>query len=465
MLSRREFLVASAAITASTASDASAQQPVSSANPNILFILADDLGWGDLSCYGRPDYKTPVLDDLAARGVRLTQAYANSSTCSPTRVALITGRYQTRLPVGLYDPLPGGAPAGLPPKHPTLPGLLRAAGYRTALVGKWHLGFPPAFGPLKSGYDEFFGFMGGGMTYFTHKSGPFVGVPAIPALYDGEARIEREGYATDLFADRAAEIVGRADPKPFFLSLHFNAPHWPWEGPQDQAQAASVREMAHYEGGSPRVFRAMVESMDTAVGRVLKALDAAGRAGDTIIVFTSDNGGERYSYHWPFRGEKGSLWEGGIRVPAIVVWRGTLPAGKVVTQLAMSMDWLPTLLSAAGAKPDPAYPVDGVDLMPVLSDRTPEFERTVFWRTQDMLAARQGDWKYVRWDTREYLANLAADETENANFRLKNAATFDRLKRAYEDWDKQMLPIPPEVRRGPWENQKNRARDLEPVKR
>src|SRR2546425_587783 len=236
MLSRREFLVASAAITASTASDASAQQPVSSANPNILFILADDLGWGDLSCYGRPDYKTPVLDDLAARGVRLTQAYANSSTCSPTRVALITGRYQTRLPVGLYDPLPGGAPAGLPPKHPTLPGLLRAAGYRTALVGKWHLGFPPAFGPLKSGYDEFFGFMGGGMTYFTHKSGPFVGVPAIPALYDGEARIEREGYATDLFADRAAEIVGRADPKPFFLSLHFNAPHWPWEGPPARRQ-------------------------------------------------------------------------------------------------------------------------------------------------------------------------------------------------------------------------------------
>src|SRR5437879_11712447 len=161
--------------------------------------------------------------------------------------------------------------------------------------------------------------------------------------------------------------------------------------------------MAHYEGGSPRFFRAMVESMDTAVGRVLKALDAAGRAGDTIIVFTSDNGGERYSYHWPFRGEKGSLWEGGIRVPAIVVWRDTLPAGNVVTQLAMSMDWLPTLLSAVGAKPDPGYPADGVDLMPVLSDRTPVFERTVCWRTQDMLAARLGDWKYARWDAREAL--------------------------------------------------------------
>ena len=465
MLTRREFLIVSAAITASRAHDASAQPTAAGARPNIVFILADDLGWGDLSCYGRPDYRTPVLDDLAARGVRLTQAYANSSTCSPTRVALITGRYQTRLPVGLYDPLPGGAAAGLPPEHPTLPGLLRAAGYRTGLVGKWHLGLPPAFGPLKSGYDEFFGFMGGSMTYFTHKSGPFVGAPGAPALYEGDGRVQREGYATDLFTDRAIEIIRRTDPKPLFLSLHFNTPHWPWEGPQDRDKAAGIREMAHYEGGSPRAFRAMVESMDASVGRVLAALEASGRAGNTIIVFTSDNGGERYSYHWPFRGEKGFLWEGRIRVPAIVVWRGTLPAGKVTNQLAMSMDWLPTLLAAAGAKSDPAYPPDGVDLLPVLRGLAPEFERTVFWRTQDMAAARSGDWKYLRRDTREYLANLAEDETENANLKLKNPAMFDQLKRAWEAWDKQMLPIPPEVRRGPWENVQHRARDLEPVRR
>ena len=457
MPTRREFIAAGAAITTAAALDGRAQPRQ---KPNILFILADDLGWGDLSCYGRPDYKTPVLDALAAAGVRFTQAYANSSTCSPTRVGLISGRCQYRLPVGLYDPLPGGAKVGLPPEHPTLPSLLRGAGYRTALLGKWHLGFLPDFSPLKSGYDEFFGFMGGGMTYYTHRAGGYLGTPAVPALYEGEARVEREGYSTDLFAARAVEFVRRADPKPFFLSLHFNAPHWPWEGPQDAAEAPKLREMAHYEGGSPRIYRAMVESMDAAVGRVLKALDTR----NTIIVFSSDNGGERYSYHWPFRGEKGYLWEGGIRVPAIAVWRGALPAGKVTSQLAMSMDWLPTLLSAAGAKPDPAYPPDGVDLLPVLRGQAPEFPREVFWRTQDMGVARRGDWKYVRSENSEYLANLAEDETENANFRLKNPTVFAELKRAYEDWDRQMLPIPPEARRGPYEKYVQRARNLEPVK-
>ena len=463
MLTRREFLAATAAMTATTTYDAAAQ--LARGKPNILFILADDLGWGDLSCYGRPDYKTPVLDDLAARGTRFTQAYANSSTCSPTRVALITGRYQNRLPVGLYDPLPAGAPVGLPAEHPTLPSLLRAAGYRTALVGKWHLGWPPAFGPLKSGYDEFFGHLGGAMTYFTHRGGPYVGAPGGPALYEGDARVERDGYTTDLFAERAIDIVGRRDPKPFFLSLHFNAPHWPWEGPNDKAQAESLREMAHYEGGSPRIYAAMVQSMDAAIGRVLAAVATAGRTNDTVGVFTSDNGGERYSYHWPLRGEKGYLWEGGIRVPTIVAWPGVIAAGRITNQVAMSMDWLPTLLASAGATPDSAYPSDGENLMPILQARAPERERTVFWRTQDMAAARKGDWKYVRAGTQESLGNLREDETENANFRLKHPATFEQLKQAYEAWDKQMLPIPVEARRGSWDSLVNRARMLEPVKR
>ena len=465
MVTRREVLAAGAAAAVSTACASIAPEGRSTSRPNILFILADDMGWGDLSCYGRPDYRTPVLDNLAARGVRLTQAYANSSTCSPTRVALITGRYQNRLPVGLYDPLPPGTPHGLPPAHPTLPSLLKNAGYGTALIGKWHLGWPPAYGPLKSGYDEFFGLYGGYMTYFTHRAGAPLGPPRQHALHEGDQPVDREGYATDIFAERAAEFVRRAHGKPFFLSLHFTAPHWPWEGPKDRARVESIRELAHFEGGSPRIYSEMVQSLDAAVGRILKALLASGREKETILIFTSDNGGERYSYHWPLRGGKGYLWEGGIRVPAIVVWPGVLPAGKVINQVAMSMDWLPTLLAAAGTRPDPNFPPDGVNLLPVLRGEAPEFARTVFWRTQDMGVARSGDWKYVQWGTHEYLFNLAQDETENANSILKNAADFERLKQAYVNWDAQMLPVPAEVRRGSYDVFYNRWRTLEGLRK
>jgi arylsulfatase A-like enzyme len=318
---------------------------------------------------------------------------------------------------------------------------------------------------LKSGYDEFFGLYGSNMTYFSHKSGRALAPPAGHALYEGEQPVEREGYATDLFAERAVEFIQRAHSKPFFLSLHFTAPHWPWEGPKDKARAHSIREMFYYEGGSPGVFREMMQSLDSAVGRVLESLAASGRANDTVIVFTSDNGGERYSYYWPFRGGKYYLWEGGIRVPAIVVFPRVLPAGRVTKQLAMSMDWLPTLLSAAGARPDPGNPPDGVNLLPVLLGQAPEFERNVYWRTQDMMAARSGDWKYVGSGNHEFLYNLAEDETENANFKLKNSAVFERLKQAYEDWDRQMLPIPPEAKRGPPETLTNRARALEHLKK
>lgn len=463
MLTRREFLVASAAITASAHDESLAQSSSSEDRPNILVIVADDLGWGDLSCYGRPDFQTPVLDALAARGIRFTQAYANSSSCSPTRVALITGRYQNRLTVGLYDPLPPGASVGLPPEHPTLPSLLKSAGYTTALVGKWHLGWPPAFSPLKSGYGEFFGLYGAGMTYFTHKTGRLLAPPTEPALFEGDKPVSQEGYATDLFTDRAIDFISRNHDKPFFLSLHYTAPHWPWEGPQDKARATRIREMVHFEGGSRRTFQEMVQSMDAGIGRVVKALEASGRSRNTVIVFTSDNGGERYSYHFPFRGEKGFLWEGGIRVPTLVVWPRALPAGRVVNQLVMSMDWLPTLLSAAGVKPHPDYPPDGVNLLPVLIGHADEYERTVFWRNLEMAAVRRGEWKYVRWDNHETLHNLIEDETENANFTLLNAAAFEQLKQALENWDKQMLSVPPEARREPRETVRLRARTLETV--
>ena len=291
------------------------------AAPNILFIMADDLGYADLSCYGRREYATPALDRLARQGARFTHAYANSAVCSATRTALMTGRYQYRLPIGLEEPLQGRG-LGLPPGHPTLPSLLRERGYATALVGKWHMGALPGFCPLKSGFDEFWGVRGGGVDYFTHA------LDGVGDLWDGEVRIERAGYLTDLLGDRAVAVLEEraAAGAPFFLNLAFTAPHWPWEGPGDEAESRRLAAkggpmpIIHWDGGTLATYAAMMRSLDDNVARVLAALDRLGLAESTIVVFTSDNGGERFSDNWPFVGRKTELLEGGLRVPVIVRW-------------------------------------------------------------------------------------------------------------------------------------------------
>jgi len=300
-VTRREFIGSAGATTAIAGASRVSAAPN---RPNVLFILADDLGYGDLSCYGRPDYKTPVLDGLAAQGIRFTDNYAAAPVCTPTRCAYITGRYPQRLPVGLEEPLKPTSPdLGLPPDHPTIASLLKGNGYATSLVGKWHLGWKPEFGPNRHGFDEFFGILSGAGDYFTHRGdapGSKPGAPA-PDLWENLTPIERTGYLTDLLSDKAVEIVGRQHTKPFFLSLQYNAPHSPWEGPED----AAIGHTEHgpgpmTEGGSPKIYAAMMKSMDAGIGRVLKALERAKLDRDTLVIFTSDNGGERYSYNWPF---------------------------------------------------------------------------------------------------------------------------------------------------------------------
>lgn len=323
--------------------------------PNIVFILADDLGWADLGVYGATDFKTPHLDHLASQGVRFNQAYANSAVCSATRIALITGRYQYRLRAGLEEPLARyGAQLGLPPDHPTLPSLLKKAGYDTALIGKWHLGKPPAYGPQRSGYDYFFGNHSGAIDYFTHKPG--VGEQFSADLWQGDSPVERTGYYTDILGEEATRYVHerKGQDKPFFLSLHFTAPHWPWEGPNDEHVAHSIKDLFHYDGGSLKKYGEIVEALDKAVGQVLQALDDTGQADNTIVIFTSDNGGERFSKTWPFTGQKTELLEGGIRVPTLLRWTARIQP-QVQEQVTATFDWLPTLLAAAGARQDPDF--------------------------------------------------------------------------------------------------------------
>ena len=406
-------------------------------------MLADDLGWADLSVYGQTAYETPHLDHLAAGGVRFTQAYANSAVCSATRFALMTGRYQYRLRGGLEEPLVGAAGEhhGLPPDHPTLPSLLKAAGYTTALIGKWHLGSLPSFGPLKSGYDRFFGNYGGAIDYFTHKPGVGERVPR--DLYEGEVPVERVGYYTRILADETSRYIeDHAHAQPFFLSLHFTAPHWPWLGPEDEAVSRSLGDLFHRDGGSLQTYARMVQALDDAVGHVLTALEARGLADDTIVIFTSDNGGERFSKMWPFIGQKTELLEGGLRVPTLMRWPRHL-APHVSDQVTITMDWMPTLLSAAGAKPHPDFPSDGENILPVLLSERASYPRTLYWRykTQGQRAVRDGDWKYLRINDNEFLFDLAADVRERANLRQRHAEVFERLRAQWEAWNAAQLPL------------------------
>ena len=386
-----------------------------SSNPNILFIMADDFGFADASSYGQRDYTTPNIDRLALEGMRFTQAYSNSASCSPTRTALITGRYQYRLVVGLEEPIGPNTPknVGLPPEHPTLPSILKKAGYATELIGKWHLGFLPDFSPLKSGYDKFFGFWGGTAHYFDH--GPKSRTP----LYEQEVPIEKNGYMTNLLGDRAVQTIeGFAKTKqPFFLSLHFNAPHYPWLGPDDEEEGKRIKELLHYDGGNQKIYMKMVQSMDLNIGKVLQALDANGLTSNTIVVFTSDNGGERFSQIWPFTGMKNELLEGGIRIPAIVRWPGRVRAASTSDQVMATMDWLPTLLSAAGAQPDVAYPPDGENSLPILMAQATPHPRKLFFRYRpaNQRAVREGDWKYLRIAGNEFLFDVVNDPRERAD--------------------------------------------------
>jgi len=415
--------------------------------PNILFVMADDLGYADLSCYGRREYATPALDRLARQGMRFTHAYANSAVCSATRTALMTGRYQYRLPVGLEEPLQG-RPLGLPPKHPTLPSLLRGRGYHTALVGKWHLGALPDFCPLRSGFDEFWGIRGGGVDYFTHA------LDGVRDLWDGEVPIERTGYLTDLIASRAVEVLERRAraQAPFFLFLAFTAPHWPWEGPADEAESRRLAAkggpmpIMHWDGGTLAAYAAMVRSLDDNVARVLAALERLGLEDDTIVVFTSDNGGERFSDNWPFTGRKTELLEGGLRVPAIVRWPGVTRPGATSEAQAMTMDWLPTFLASAGAHPDPGFPSDGIDLAPALAGGALA-ERALFWRfsNHDQRAARRGRFKFLEIAGNGFLFDLVADPMERGNLRDREREFFTALREEWHAWNATMLPPDPEA--------------------
>ncbi|TXS36761.1 sulfatase family protein [Streptomyces sp. OR43] len=437
---------------AAPAATATHEQPFRAARgrhsrrPNILFILGDDLGWADLSSYGSPDIRTPNLDRLGRQGVRFTDAYAGSATCSPTRFSLYTGRYPGRTKGGLAEPIADRS-VGLDPTHPTLASLLRGAGYATALIGKWHCGYLPDYSPTKSGWDEFFGNFGGALEYYSK-----LGLGGEYDLYEGDAEYKDLRYYTRILTERASEYVQRDHDKPWLLNLNFTTPHWPWIAEGDTAESAEIVRkikegglggLFHADGGSLAKYKEMVEDLDRSVGEVLKALKRSGQEEDTLVFFASDNGGERFSYQWPLSGNKSSLQEGGIRVPAVLRWPARIDAHQVSELPLFSPDWTATLLELGGARPDPAYPLDGISLTGYLLRGEQPKERDLFWRVRGERALRRGDWKYYRGNGGpDQLFNLAHDQREQADRAAAEPELLADLRAAWERTDAGLLPYP-----------------------
>jgi arylsulfatase A-like enzyme len=405
--------------------------------PNLVFFLSDDLGYADLSCYGSSDIRTPHIDGLAKNGIRFTDAYANAPVCTPTRVGFLTGQYQQRFGKDLEWALgpANNDTGGLSPSHSVLPSALKRAGYRTGIFGKWHVGAAPKFRPLQHGFDEFFGILLGNADMYSHKyhSGA-------DDLWEGNDPVQKSGYLTDLIAERSARFIENNADNPFFLYVPFNAVHWPFQAP---GNPEDVRSLPNWRDGLRADYVRMTESMDAAVGHVLDALKRRGLERDTLVIFTNDNGGERLSDSGSLFHTKGTLFEGGIRVPAIARWPGVIAPGRTTSQVAATMDFTATFLKLAGAEATSDRPLDGVNLMPVLSGRTESFQRTLCWRIDQpgrkQLAIRRGSWKYIDDNTSgrgfpELLFDVAADPGERNNLYYKHQETAADLRRSVLKW-------------------------------
>ncbi|GAB5404941.1 MAG: sulfatase-like hydrolase/transferase [Aureliella sp.] len=422
--------------------------------PNVVFILADDLGYGDLGCYGRSDIRTPELDRLARQGVRLTQHYANGAECTPTRAAFLTGRYQQWVGglecaigtgnVGRYDDairLRSKDDLGLPTNLPTIAKLLKSAGYATAICGKWHLGYEPKFAPHLHGFDTTYYCIGGEMDYFHYLDK----AAGYNLFVDGNP-IAGKGYFTDLMTDKAIEFVNEQSPeKPFFLYLPYTCPHAPFQGPSDeQPQPLHLDSPLWSQGKAPAdVYIAMIEHMDRRIGDVLRALDRQGLAENTVVIFASDNGGTASARNAPLRGTKGSTFEGGIRVPGIIRWPGKIPSGIESAQTCITFDFTRSIAALAGVKDKPIHAFEGIDIVQHVAQRKPDLSRTLFRRKQrgDRVwkAVREGDLKYVQDSRPEsdkaYVFDLASDVGESMDLAAKTPGKLDDLRQKYDQWE------------------------------
>ena len=440
-----------AACRALLAGSLRAQAPGPSRKPNVIVILADDLGYGDISCYGAPDVRTPHIDAMAAAGMRLTDGYVSAAVCSPSRAALLTGRCQQRFG---HEFNPGSAEReaqigfGLPASEKILPQYLKPAGYTSAIIGKWHLGARPGFHPLDRGFDEFYGFLGGANDYLTSSTpgaraaGKGNAIPSkrVHPILRGRAEVAERRYLTDAFAEEAVQFIERNRRRPFFLYLALNAVHSPLH-----ATDRYWDRFAGIKNERRRIMAAMASAMDEAAGAVLRKVRECSLERDSLIFFLSDNGSPILSgagSNQPLNGEKCTYYEGGVRVPFVAVWPGHIPAGKVYTDPVVSRDILPTALRVAGIAPQQGVELDGVDLLPFLEGGKTHLPHDILcWRAGKGRAVRMGKWKLVEFgDGYSKLYDVSADVGEKKDVSAEFPAIRQELQQAWKNWSAKMAP-------------------------
>lgn len=409
MMNRREFvklMAGGAGVLVSGCGSAAANRDAGEdGRPNFVLIMADDLGYGEVGCFGSVRIKTPNIDALAAGGVRFTDYHSNGAVCSPTRAALLTGRYQQRC--GIENVVTAKGPArqtGMPLSETTFAEVLKAKGYVTGIFGKWHLGYNVEFNPAKQGFDEFRGYVSGNVDYYSHFD-----QAGIQDWWKNLELVPEEGYTTDLITKHGIDFIERHKDEAFCLYLPHEAPHYPYQGRNDPVERLGGGKIGKKTAGRdiPRAYKEMVEVMDEGIGRVVETVKRLGLEKKTFIFFCSDNGANKNGNNGHLNGFKGSLWEGGHRVPAAAYWPGRIKAGTVSDETVLGMDVFPTMASIVGAKAPSG--LDGVDLSGVLFEGAALPKRTLFWRYRTQKAVRKGPWKLLVQGNNTKLFNLDDD--------------------------------------------------------
>lgn len=416
--------------------------------------MVDDLGYGDFSCYGQNDYQTPNIDFFAREGIKFNNAYSAAPICTPTRVAFMTGYYPARNEIGLREPLTmsdDDINVGLSSDIPTIALLLKESNYETALFGKWHLGFQERFFPSKNGFDNFFGIIAGAADYVDHRPINRYGNNLVKGnlhiLYENDKPVKRNGYLTDLITESAISFIKQEHQKPFFISIQYTAPHWPWQIPGSEPVADTLN---YFNTGSKEDFALMMINLDENFGKLMDVLKKLNLEKTTLVILTSDNGGDLFSNMKPYKGMKVQLWEGGIRVPALVRWPGFINFETESNQAIITMDWTATILDVANYSRLKELKLDGISLREHFANAELTFDRTFYWRTSNRIQAkalRKGNWKYLLTREGEFLFNLLEDPYETNNLNESQPNKLEEMKKEYSKIDDQMLePIILEIK-------------------